>query len=133
MSAAVAPPVSVLPWARGTRAPLRSIEWVSVCPIDWIVEGSGVAALVGDRQVAVFRVQGDEVYALDNCDPASGAQVLSRGIVGDRGGDPVVFSPMYKHAFSLQDGTCVNDDVATVECYPVRVLHKIVFVGRIIS
>ena len=42
-----------------------------------------------------------QVYALDNFDPHSGANVLSRGIVGDLSGELVVASPVYKHHFSL--------------------------------
>ena len=61
---------------------------------------SGVAALVDGREVAVFRVR-DAVYAIGNHDPASGANVLARGIVGDIGGEIVVASPIYKQHFSL--------------------------------
>ena len=49
------------------------------------------------------------MYALSNIDPFSGAAVLSRGIVGDLGGVPVVASPMHKQHFDLRTGACVDD------------------------
>ena len=70
-----------------------------VCALDELVAGTGVAALVDGRQIAMFQVDG-RVYALDNFDPASGANVLSRGIVGDLQGERVVASPIYKHHFA---------------------------------
>ena len=82
--------------------------WRSVCAFDDVLEDSGVAALIDGRQVAIFRV-GDAIYALDNFDPHSGANVLSRGIVGDINGEPVVASPVYKHHFSLATGRCIED------------------------
>ena len=71
-----------------------------VCALDDILDGTGVGALIDGRQIALFRV-GGAVYALDNYDPDSGANVLSRGIVGDLQGELVVASPVYKHHFSL--------------------------------
>ncbi|MEK7679781.1 MAG: nitrite reductase (NAD(P)H) small subunit [Deltaproteobacteria bacterium] len=49
--------------------------------------------LVNDRQIALFLLQDGSLHALDNHEPISGANVLSRGIVGDRAGVPVVASP----------------------------------------
>ena len=44
------------------------------------------------------------MYAIGNYDPASDANVLARGIVGDIGGEIVVASPIYKQHFSLRHG-----------------------------
>ncbi|HZZ52453.1 MAG TPA: nitrite reductase small subunit NirD [Pseudonocardia sp.] len=102
--------------------------WQRVCPLDRLEVGRGVAALFGTSQVALFRVvaaPGDEhVYAIDNIDPFSGAAVLSRGIVGDRGGEPVVASPVYKQAFSLRTGRCLDDPDREVTVYQVRVIDN---------
>src|SRR4051794_23018732 len=62
--------------------------WTELCRFDALTPERGVAALVGDLQLAVFRTFDDSLYAIDNIDPFSGAAVLSRGIVGDRGGEP---------------------------------------------
>ncbi len=54
-------------------------------------------------QVALFRT-GDELFAVDNLDPVGGAYVMSRGIVGSRGGVPTVASPLHKQVYDLRTG-----------------------------
>jgi nitrite reductase (NADH) large subunit len=85
-----------------------------------VPSGAGGCALVQDRQIAIFRIA-DTVYALDNFDPAGGANVLSRGIVGDVQGELVVASPLYKHHYSLLSGRCLEDATRSVNVYPVRI------------
>ena len=81
---------------------------------------TGVCALVGDRQVAVFRLGDDSVFAIANHDPYSRANVLSRGIVGDVKGEVVVASPVYKQHFSLVSGRCLEDPAVVIPVFPVR-------------
>jgi nitrite reductase (NADH) small subunit len=95
-------------------------EWVAVCQLDDIVPNTGVCALVGRHQVAVFRLDDDSVYAIGNHDPFSLANVLSRGIVGDLKGEVVVASPVYKQHFSLTSGKCLEDPGVRVPVYAVR-------------
>jgi nitrite reductase (NADH) small subunit len=106
-------------------------QWVSVCRLDQILPNTGVCALVGDRQVAVFHVpdSATPIYAIDNYDPFSQAYVLSRGIVGDRQGIPKVASPIYKQNFNLQTGECLDDATVTVATYPSRVVEGQVEIG----
>ena len=87
-----------------------------------------MCALVNGRQIAIFLV-GETLYALDNYDPASGANVLSRGIVGDVKGECVIASPLYKHHYSLVSGRCLEDSAKSVNVYPVRVLDGRVWVN----
>jgi nitrite reductase (NADH) large subunit len=94
--------------------------WSSACSFDDLLPDSGVAALIDGRQIAIFRV-GDAIYALDNYDPHSEANVLSRGLVGDLNGEPVVASPVYKHHFNLATGRCVEDADYSVRAWPTRV------------
>lgn len=101
-------------------------QWTVVCPLEDIVPNSGVCALVGGRQVAVFRVSDDRVYALSNHDPFSNANVLSRGILGDIKGELVVASPVYKQHFMLATGQCVEDEAVKVACFAARVANGIV-------
>ena len=103
-------------------------EWVAVCRLNEIVPNTGVCALVGGRQVAVFRLDDDSVYAIENHDPFSRANVLSRGIVGDLKGELVVASPVYKHHFSLATGQCQEDPGVRVSVFPVRLEGHIVWV-----
>ncbi|MGH9259105.1 MAG: nitrite reductase small subunit NirD [Acidimicrobiales bacterium] len=113
--AAVAVAPSVDGRAEGTR----------VCRLEELTPDRGAVALVRGVQVAVFRVRAsdgsDAVYALGNLDPFSGAQVLSRGIVGDAGGVPKVASPVYKQAFDLRTGACLDVPDVSVPSYPATV------------
>ena len=101
----------------------------AVCTVDDIPLEDGVAALVDGQPVAVFRTHDGSVYALGNIDPFSAASVLSRGIVGSRGDVPVVSSPMYKQAFDLRTGACLDDDTVRVASYDVAVVDGVVHVG----
>ena len=96
-------------------------QWVPVCAVSDLVPGRGVAALVGPEQVAVFRLE-DEVFAVSNRDPFSGANVISRGIVGTRGEVVKVASPMYKQSFDLRTGACLDDPSSRLSVYPARVV-----------
>lgn len=101
----------------------------TVCAVEAVPLEGGVAALVDGEAVAVFRTHAGEVFALGNVDPFSGASVLSRGIVGTRGDAPVVSSPMYKQAFDLRTGRCVDDPAVSVPSYDVAVVDGVVVVG----
>jgi nitrite reductase (NADH) small subunit len=96
------------------------VSWTPVCTVDRLTPDRGVAALVGGEQVAVFLLATGELYALDNHDPCSGANVLSRGLVGDLDGTPTVASPVYKQRFDLRTGRCVDDDAKRVRPWKVR-------------
>jgi nitrite reductase (NADH) small subunit len=104
--------------------------FVAICPVDRLQVERGVAALLPDgAQVAVFRTYDGGLYAVGNLDPFSRAAVLSRGIVGDRSGVPVVVSPVYKQAFDLRTGVCLDDAGVSVPVYRVRENDGMVWVG----
>ena len=105
------------------------VTWTSVCAIGALQPERGVAVLIDHDQLALFRTFDGSLYALSNVDPFSGASVLSRGIVGDRGGEPTVASPMHKQVFSLVTGRCLDDREVSVPTYPVRVVDGVVQVG----
>jgi NAD(P)H-dependent nitrite reductase small subunit len=98
----------------------QSTRWQCICTLEEVLPDTGVAALLDGRQIAIFRV-GDAVYAIDNWDPNSEANVLSRGIVGDLNGELVVASPVYKQHFSLLTGRCLEDIDKSVRAWPARV------------
>ncbi len=101
----------------------EKIDWQQICQRDDLVAGSGVAALVDGEQIALFYLPAEEqqVYAIANRDPIGGANVMSRGIVGDVQGRLVVASPLYKQHFDLITGDCLEEDDVAVPAYPVRV------------
>lgn len=106
-------------------------RWVGVCPLDRIQPERGIAALVDGQHVAVFRLHDGSVHAVANIDPFTGRSVLSRGIVGTRNGTPVVFSPLFKQAFDLDTGQCVDDPTAghDLAVWQVRVVDGQVQIG----
>lgn len=109
-----------------------AVSTTAVCPVADIPVEGGVAALVDGVAVAVFRTHDGSVFALGNVDPFSGASVLSRGIVGNRGDAPVVSSPMYKQVFDLRTGQCLDDDSVQVPAYAVSVVDGVVHVGGVV-
>lgn len=99
-------------------------DWTRVCALTDILPNTGVCSLVSGKQVAVFRLvdnQGERVFAISNFDPFSRANVLSRGIVGDRGGKPKVASPIFKQNFCLETGECLDDPTVSVPSFDVRI------------
>jgi len=96
--------------------------WHDVCAFGEIEPDRGVCALVGEHQIALFHVSScGEVLAVSNHDPFSGANVISRGIVGTQDDAPIVASPVYKHRFDLRSGLSLEDAGVALPVYPVRV------------
>ncbi|QLY32965.1 nitrite reductase small subunit NirD [Nocardia huaxiensis] len=105
--------------------------WTQACRLDYLIPGRGVAVLLkGGRQAALFLSDDGTLYAVGNIDPFGRAAVMSRGIVGDRGGVPVVASPLLKQAFSLIDGRCLDDDSQSLPVYAVKVADGVVSVSN---
>lgn len=101
-----------------------------VCGLAELDVESGVAALVDGEAVAVFKTYAGEVFALSNYDPFSRASVLARGIVGTRGDTDVVASPIFKQAFDLRTGRCLDDETVAVATYTVSVERGTILVGE---
>ena len=96
--------------------------WTAACAYDRLIPCRGAGVLLPDgQQAAVFRLDDGSVHAIGNIDPFSGAAVMSRGIVGDRGGRATVQSPIKKQAFALDDGICLDDPAVAVPVFHTRV------------
>lgn len=96
--------------------------WTPLCDQADLVPHSGVVAWHQGRQIALFYLPGQpqELYAVCNRDPRSGASVIGRGIVGHLSGQPVVAAPLYKQHFCLINGQCVEDPTQQLRTWPVR-------------
>src|SRR5262245_45576865 len=106
-----------------TTAVRSTAQWVDVCDLAKLPRDRGVCALVGDQQVAVFRLStNDELFAIANYDPFSKVFVLSRGIVGSKGDVLKVASPVYKNAFCLRTGASLDDPNVKLSTYRTRVV-----------
>ena len=105
----------------GSRAPAG---FVYVCRVDELPPlGARVIARPA-VDVAVFRADGDRVFALDDRCPHRGGP-LSQGIVfGDR-----VACPLHGWTIGLRDGCAVAPDEGCVRRHPVRVEDGQVYVA----
>ncbi len=79
----------------------------------------GVALLVGDDQIAVFRLATNEVFAIDHVDPFNGTSTLARGLLGSVGDRLYVASPLHKKRFDLRSGECLDDPKVSVRSWNV--------------
>lgn len=106
----------------------RAVEtvWRDLCALDDIWPDTGVCARIGSVQLAVFRLRvddGERLFAIDNHDPFSRANVLSRGLIGNLGDRLVVASPIYKQHFDLETGQCLEEADVSLRTWPVRVAN----------
>jgi len=107
-------------------AAVSEVAWHAVCDRSQLQPERGVAVLVEGQQIAIFLLDDGTVRAVDQQDPFSHAFVLSRGIVGTKGGRPVVASPMLKQYFDLETGQCLDDPTVSIACHPVRIADSTV-------
>lgn len=124
------------------------MSYVSICRLDDLVKELGVAALLPasgvtadaePRQIALFRMVDDTVFAVQQHDPFAHANVLARGLVGthsdeklDLHDEPVLSSPMYKQVWSLRTGECLDaqgKQPTGIAVFPTRVVEGVVQVS----
>jgi NAD(P)H-dependent nitrite reductase small subunit len=98
----------------------RTTLWTTVCRVDQLEPLWGEAALVDGDQVALFLLPGGELAAVSNADPATGACVMSRGIVGSKAGRPTIASPLHKDVFDLATGRCHTSPSLRLPVWRVR-------------
>lgn len=119
-------------------APADSI--VAICPLEALTPERGSAALLPDgTQIAVFLLDDGSVHAVQQHDPYSGSNVLSRGLVGTHrltaeGEDaerlvPTLSSPMYKQTWDLSTGAVI--DAGDGAKKPIRVFDVEVRDGQV--
>lgn len=94
------------------------MTWETICDINDVPKNAGVAALVNGHQIAIFNMEGS-FYATDNWCPFANANVISRGILCSLKDRVWVASPMYKQHFSLEDGSCMEDDSVSIGVYDI--------------
>lgn len=102
----------------------ESLSWCALCSRRDLVANSGVVAWFDGEQVALFHLpdseSGEQLFAVANKDPKSGANVIGRGLLGQLKGDLVIASPLYKQHFRLADGSCLEYPEQQLQIWPVR-------------
>ena len=96
--------------------------WERTCEVGELEPGWGEVALVATSQIALVRLAGEEVYAVDHHDPLTGAPVMARGIVGSRGDRPTIASPLHKEVYDLGTGECFTDGSLQLRTYRTRIV-----------
>ncbi|BAJ03491.1 nitrite reductase small subunit NirD [Shewanella violacea] len=105
-------------------------QWITVCELDDLIPGTGVCALVNNKQIAIFRPDhSEQLFALNNMDPFAQSNVLSRGIICQHDNQLWIASPLKKQRFSLKDGHCFENPEIKLECYSVQVKDSQVLVS----
>lgn len=91
--------------------------FVDLCALADLDPERGAGALLGDTQVAVFRLSDDSVRVVQQLDPYSGANVMSRGLVGttrataadgEERDVATVTTPMLKQVWNLETGEVLD-------------------------
>lgn len=96
--------------------------WERACPVDELEPSWGEAILIRTRQIALFLIAPEEIYAVSHIDPETGAAVMARGIVGSRGDRATVASPLHKQVYDLGTGECFGHPEFVLETYRTRVV-----------
>ena len=112
----------------------QAMTWQAVCERSDLIADSGVVVWLDGDQIALFYLpeagEGRVLYAIDNHDPRSGANVLGRGIVGYLQGELVAAAPLYKQHYCFSDGRCLEAPDQHVRVWPVRLNGDRVEIGR---
>lgn len=105
--------------------------WFEVAPVSRWSEDGGAAVKYGNDEIAVFNFSSmNKWFACQNLCPHKKQMILSRGIIGDKNGEPKVACPFHKKQFSLTTGECIDDpECETIQTYPVKIENDIIFVG----
>ncbi len=96
--------------------------WHQVCAVADLEPGWGEAALISGRQVALVRTEAGDVFAVAQEDPATGAHVMARGIVGSRGARQTLASPLHKEVYDLRTGECLGNPELRLATYATRIV-----------
>jgi nitrite reductase (NADH) small subunit len=102
------------------------MSWTRIVSFGELPVDRGVCALVDGEQVALVRTAEGALFAVGNLDPVGLAMVMSRGIVGSRGGRDVLVSPLHKQAYDLETGQCLDRDDVCLPVHDVRVVNGVV-------
>ena len=96
-------------------------NWTKIGSSEQFPEDLGSCVLVDGVQIAVFNLNDDQKwYAVQNFNPQNERMVLSRGIVGDEAGTPIIICPLHKYRYSLVDGKCFTDEQYSVNVYDLK-------------
>ncbi len=95
--------------------------WKKVINLKDIAIGSKGCVKFGSLQIALVHYSKHEWYAVQNLCPHQQQNVLSRGLIGDRQGEPKLVCPLHKNAFSLKTGKHLEGNAdMQLQTFPVK-------------
>ena len=100
-------------------------DWVAVCTlVDIPAQGSRIIKHRAAEDIAVFRTQGDEVFALyDRCPHKGGP--LSQGLVHGKS----VTCPLHNWVIALDSGQAQAPDIGCAHHIPARLEAGVVYLA----
>ncbi|KAA5822349.1 nitrite reductase small subunit NirD [Algibacter amylolyticus] len=104
--------------------------WFKAAHINDFPKDGGACVKYKDLQIAVFNFSRLSTwYACQNLSPYKEEMVLSRGMIGDHKGIPMVACPLHKKTFSLETGENLNGELEPIAIYPVKIEEENVYIG----
>ena len=92
-------------------------EFQTVCKISDVKDGEGRTVIIGNKLIALFRVDG-QYHAIDDVCPHMGASLSGGYLEND-----IVTCPWHAWRFRVTDGTWADNPRIKIGCYPVRVVN----------
>ena len=102
----------------------RMTKWIEIGTLDDIPRLGARVVRTPSGDIAVFRTEDDEVFALDDRCPHKGGP-LSQGIVHNRR----VTCPLHNFVIELASGEAVAPDQGCAHAHPTKVENGVVFLS----
>lgn len=100
-------------------------QWEMIAEVDDIPEGEPYQWMIGDDEVALYRVDG-EIYATDNWCTHADARLSNGCLKGHE-----VECPLHSGRFDIRTGKALCEPLTEdVKTYPVRVLDGCVYAKK---
>lgn len=91
-------------------------EFYTLAEASQIPGDRGLSVRVGEREFALFRIDG-EYYALDGCCPHRGGP-LGEGLIENGH----VYCPLHGWEFDVKTGACIGEPERPARCFRTRVV-----------
>jgi len=92
------------------------MSWVDICALEDIPQMGAHVVMAPNGDIAIFRTRADQVFALDDRCPHTGAP-LSKGVVIGN----VVTCPEHNWQIQLDSGEATAPQVGCCQRYPARI------------
>ncbi|UOE92064.1 nitrite reductase small subunit NirD [Alkalihalobacillus sp. LMS39] len=84
----------------------------------------GQSIKIGDEEIAIFRLDNNRVYAVENRSPHPKGGIISEGLVSGE----FVFCPLYDWKISLKTGEVQTPDEGAIRTFEVEISNENVYI-----